>query len=54
MRTAAGLITILLGIGIALSPLVYIMGWIPVLVAMGWATAIALLLGIGVYFLDSK
>jgi hypothetical protein len=54
MRTAAGLIAILLGIGIVLGPLVYIMGWIPVLVAMGWATAVALLIGLGKYLLDSK
>jgi len=51
MRTAAGLIAILLGIGMALGPLVYIMGWIPVLVGTGWATAIALLLGLGEYLL---
>jgi len=54
MRTAAGLIAILLGIGITLGPLVYIMGWIPVLVGVGWSTAVALLLGIGGYLLDSK
>ena len=54
MRTAAGLIAILLGIGITLGPVLYIVGWIPVLVGMGWATAIALLFGIGGYLLDSK